>query len=138
MGFVLDCSATMPWILANDSSGYAERVLNALAESTAYVPTIWPLEVVNVLLVFERKKRLKPNHTLLFMRSLRELPITLITTSSAQVFNRVHELGTEYALSAYDASYLEVSLRNGIPLATLDKNLRDAAVASGVGVFEST
>ena len=69
------------------------------------------------------------------MNALQQMPIVMETTLQTRVFDRVHELGAKHALSAYDAAYLEIGLRNGIPLATLDDKLRDAAEASGAGIF---
>ena len=137
MDFVLDCSATMPWILANDESGYTDDVLNALAGSTAVVPAIWPLEVANVLLVFERKQHISSRHSTTFMHALVQLPITAESTPQGRIFGRIYELGEEYSLSAYDAAYLEVCLRHEIPLATLNNRLRHAVSASGAGIFGS-
>jgi predicted nucleic acid-binding protein len=131
---VVDCSVTMPWLLKNDKTGYAMKVLRALAAGPALAPRLWFLEVANVLLVFERKKRITQAESGQFTELLTQLPIEVDDSMYYRVFDRVIGLAREQMLSLYDAVYLELAMRKGAPLATLDKGLIKAAKAVGVEI----
>lgn len=137
MRFVLDCSATMPWILRNDKTGYSENILRRLSQDTAIVPWLWYLEVGNVLLSAERKKRLKPAESERFLNWLTDLPIQMDEETPVFYFNRVLGLAREGSLSFYYGVYLELALRRGVTLATLDGALGRAAADLGVDVLGS-
>jgi predicted nucleic acid-binding protein len=96
-------------------------------KSNAVVPPVWPLEVVNVLLVAERMKRLSEADSMRFLTLLNQLPITVEEGQSEEMMLRTLSLAREYRLSSYDASYLDLAMRKGLPIATLDKGLRAAA-----------
>lgn len=132
MKFVLDCSVTMPWLLKNEPSGYAEKVLKHLAKNEALVPCLWHLEVGNVLLSAERRNRLKEAESERFLHWLTELPIAVDLQPTAAVVGRIVSLAREQNLSSYDASYLELAMREGTPLASVDKSLIHAAKKVGV------
>jgi predicted nucleic acid-binding protein len=99
------------------------------------VPAIWPVEMVNVLLVNERRKRLTTADTTRVVRLVRELEIQVARAGSLEPFAGTLLLGRVHGLSSDDASYLELAMRTGAPLATLDAKLRSAAQAAGVGLF---
>ena len=134
--FVLDPSVVMAWCFEDEADGYADSVLDLLVDSEAIVPSIWPLEVANVLLVAERRKRLTEAASLQFVNMLRELPITVDQESSERAFSEVFFVGRQQGLSAYDASYLELAMREGTALATRDKKLRKASVKCGVKLLQ--
>ena len=94
--------------------------------------SIWPLEVANVLLVAERRHRLTPADSARFVELLAGLPITVDHSGQHLAHGRILDLAHRAGLSAYDASYLELAMRLGVPLATADDRLCDAADASGV------
>ena len=73
--FVIDNSVVMSWCFKDESSRYADTILDSLVESTAVVPSIWPLEVVNVLLAAERRNRLGEADSVRFITLLSQLPI---------------------------------------------------------------
>lgn len=129
---VVDCSVTMPWLLKNDSTGYALKALQALPARPAVVPRLWFLEVANVLLVFERRKRVTRAESERFTDLLLELPVEVDDSVYHRVFNKVIGLAREQVISLYDAVYLELAMRKDLPLATLDKGLAKAARAVGV------
>lgn len=134
--FVVDNSVVMAWCFADEGSGYAEHVLAALETQAAAVPAIWPLEVANVLLVAERKKRLGKADSIRFLELLRELPIEVIQESPQRMTGEIMALAREQQLSSYDASYLDLAMRKGLPLATLNAALIKAAKKCGVLLFE--
>ncbi|MCZ6655801.1 MAG: type II toxin-antitoxin system VapC family toxin [Gammaproteobacteria bacterium] len=134
MAFVIDCSTTMPWILKNDPTGYADQILSSFKESQAVVPELWFLEVSNVLLVCERRGRLDAEESIRFTSLLQELPISIDEGTSYRVFSKIINVARDYELNLYDATYLELAMREALPLATLDVALRTAAQEAGVEV----
>lgn len=133
---VLDCSVTMAWCFEDETSAFTETVLDAVVAGGAVVPGLWPLEVVNVLLVGERKKRLAEVQATQFLDRLLSLPVEIEGSPRADTWPRLHALGRVHGLSAYDAAYLELAARRGLPLATCDGALRKAARAAGLALFE--
>ncbi len=134
--FVLDCSVVMSWCFEDEADAYADSVLFLLADAEAVVPSIWTLEVANVLLVGERKRRLTKAGTIRFIKLLRGLPIIIDQETPDFVFHEVLSIGRQYGLSAYDAAYLELAMREGMPLATRDLGLRQAALQCGVELVQ--
>lgn len=124
---VLDCSVTMAWCFDTEANTYADRVQERLHEAEAVVPTIWSLEVANVLLVAERRGRITPAETTDFVRLLRSYPLMVDQQTSEHVWDTTLKLARDHQLSSYDAAYLELALRRGLALATLDEALRRAA-----------
>jgi len=98
----------------------------------ALVPSLWPLEVANVLLVAERTKRLTKAQSMRLLKLLYDLPIIAENTTTERAWGEVLSLGRDYSLSSYDASYLELAMREGLPLATQDGSLKRAARKCGV------
>ncbi len=134
--FVLDCSVTMAWCFEDESDDYADQVLDTLNENSALVPSIWPLEVANVLLMAERRQRLMEADSSRFVELLGSLPIQVAEDATGRVLGPVIPVGREYNLTAYDAAYLDLAMCYGTPLATQDKSLREACKKCGVPLFE--
>jgi len=100
------------------------------------VPALWPVEVANALLMGERRKRIRPTQIRRFVTLLEGLSVVADTQSVGNTVNGLLPLAREHKLSAYDAAYLDLAIREGLPLATLDKNLQRAARNAGVGLYE--
>ena len=132
MEFVLDCSVAMGWCFEDQATPYTDGVLETLAGDQALVPSIWTLEVANVLLSAERNDRMKQADSARFLALLQSLPIAVERDSPQHVWNEVIHLGREYKLWSYDASYLELAMRSGSALETLDRKLKKAAEKAGV------
>ena len=130
--FVLDCSVAMAWCFEDEAAGYADRVLKKLVTREAVVPAIWPLEVANVLLVGERRKRLTKADSSRFLELLQGLPITIDVQATSRAFGDIMSVARSLTISAYDAAYVELAMREGLPLATLDDSLNKAASMSGI------
>ena len=136
--YVLDNSVTMRWLLASQKKtdqAYAELVLQSLVETEAIVPHLWHLEAANVLLGAEKRGELEPGEVEGFITQLEGLPIQVDPLTAHQAFSRTLSLSRAYKLSSYDAAYLELAIREGLPLATLDKNLRKAAKRAEVALY---
>ena len=125
--FVVDNSIVMTWCFKDEADPYADAILNSLTEAVAIVPGIWPLEVVNVLLVAERTNRLHESDSVRFITLLSQLPIVVEPTWPERMMKDLLALGRTNSLSSYDAAYLELAMRQGLPIATLDRKLLEAA-----------
>jgi len=133
--FVLDCSTTMAWCFEDESDPRADATLAALATQEAVVPGLWPLEVANVLAVSERKKRINSAEIARFVQMLGKLPIVVDAHTAERGLGEILSLARSEGLSAYDTAYLELALREGCPLATLDAPLKTAAKKLGIAVL---
>lgn len=134
--FVVDNSVVMAWCFQDEASQYADAILGSLEVFKAIVPSIWPLEVGNVLLVAERRKRLSEADSTRFIALLTELPITIEQESPERMMREILALAREHQISSYDASYLDLAMRKGVPIATLDDGLIKAAERSQVPIMK--
>jgi predicted nucleic acid-binding protein len=131
----LDASVAIAWCFDEASSPLADRLLSSLPTVDAVVPSLWRLEVGNVLLTAERQKRSSPTDTETWLRMLRRLSVRIDDSETEGTWLDAIRLARANSLSLYDACYLELSLRRGAKLATLDNKLVKAAEATGVGLF---
>jgi predicted nucleic acid-binding protein len=134
--FVLDGSVTMVWGFEDEADEYAEAILERMPDLQAHVPSLWPLEVANALLVGERRRRITSAETARFIAILGAFPITVDDQTVAHAWADTMHLARAHNLSSYDAAYLELAIRLGLPLAALDGKLKTAAGAMGVPLFE--
>lgn len=140
MTFVLDASVTMSWLLADakpTDARYAASVLAAMRHPNTHgaVPATWALEVSNVLARSESKALLTEAQSEAFLEMLASLPIQADQDTFLHATSDTLHLARRYRLSSYDASYLELAMRAGLPLATLDSDLAKAARKAGVRRF---
>ena len=135
--FVLDASIVLTWCFPDEQSRKAEEISERIATGDrVIVPAFWRHEVLNALLVGEKRKRLTPELTQSFIDDLNRLPVDVDEPpSSATVFNVTQSLCRKHSLTAYDAAYLEIAMRGNHALATTDDDLRRAAIAEGVQVL---
>ena len=127
VGVVVDRSVALAWCFPDEASGYADAVLVALEGHTILVPAIWGWEIANAVLAGERSNRLRQPEIRRFTTLLESLSLVQDVQPVGDQVSNVLPLAREYRLSAYDAAYLELSIRHGAPLATLDGKLRKAA-----------
>lgn len=130
MAFVADCSVIARWFLPDEATRYSEAMLERLAVEPAHVPALWASEFTNVILKLERQRLLKPGIAAGIFSRLDRLGLIIECESPSPT--RLHELGRQFNLSAYDATYLELALRLGIPLACIDGGLKLAARKVGL------
>jgi predicted nucleic acid-binding protein len=133
---VLDASVTLAWAFEDEGFTYTDLVLESLATVKACVPNIWPLEVGNALLVAERRGRLNQAASVQFLTLLWKLPILVESSKMELMMGEILALARQHRLSSYDAAYLHLAMRHGIPLATHDEVLRQAATQAGVSLFQ--
>ncbi|HUT54091.1 MAG TPA: type II toxin-antitoxin system VapC family toxin [bacterium] len=125
--FVVDSSVVMEWCFSDEQDDYAERVLGGLDHDEAVAPAVLPLEVGNVLVVAERTRRLSKVEASRFLDMLGGMRLTVIQETPQRMFKEIVALAREHNLTTYDASYLDLAMRLGLPLATLDASLSRAA-----------
>ncbi len=132
MQFVLDCSVAISWCLVDENNDYANALLAMMPDCEAFVPGIWSLEIANVLLVAERRNRMTTEQSSEAITLLQSLLIQVDTATDANALNATLALGRTVGLAAYDAAYLELAMQLGLPLATFDTRLAEAARRCGV------
>lgn len=138
MNFVLDNSVTMRWFFGDGKPqelAYAGSVLDALKDASALVPATWGLEVANVIARAEAKNLVTEARSEAFLEMLEGIDIEEDKATFSHALSHTLQLARRYKLSAYDASYLELAMRLGLPLATLDEDLQKAAKKAGVKKF---
>lgn len=128
-GLVVDASVVVAWLFDDEDEPRADRALAQLAEDGALVPQIWHLETRNSLLTAERRGRLSSDEVIERLDALKGLPIA---TDEELDLQSAFDLARAHGLSLYDGLYLELAMREGAELATLDGSLVRAAVAEGV------
>ena len=129
---VVDCSTAVAWVLADEHSESADVALDVVTAHGARVPALWWVETRNVLLKAERRGRIAPADTETALSMLERLRIRF---DHAPRSGEVLHLARAYGLTACDAVYLELALRERRPLATLDRELARAADKAGVEVI---
>jgi predicted nucleic acid-binding protein len=134
-GIVVDASVALAWGFPDEGSAYADEVLEGLKEQAIVVPALWAVEIANALLVGERRKRLQQVQIRRFVTLLEGLPVVQDIQSVGSTVNGLLPLAREHKLSAYDTAYLDLAIRKGLPLATLDKSLKRAATKVGVSIW---
>jgi predicted nucleic acid-binding protein len=132
--FVLDGSVTAAWCIEDEANPSTDGLLDSLQSGEALVPALWPLEISNVLLTAERRHRLTRAQAFQCIEMLRSLPIVVDESTSSRAMGDILSLARDQNLSVYDAAYLELSIREALPLATRDKILAAAAKRCGVPV----
>ena len=132
---VVDVSVAAAWCFEDEVSAFTDAALDAVVRGGARVPALWVVEMANVLAMAERHGRLDAARVDRFLEALLALPVTLDHGAAAALAPTLLRLARVHRLTAYDASYLELALRTGLPLATRDAALRRAADRAGVTLF---
>jgi predicted nucleic acid-binding protein len=132
---VLDASVALCWLFDDQATAYTESVLDRLVGGdTVVAPALWPFEIANVVTLAERRGIVNAAQAAVFFQTLGQLSIAVDRAGIEHIFSAVLETARRYRLSAYDAGYLELALREALPLATVDAALRNAARAAGVAM----
>lgn len=133
MSFVLDSSAAIAWLLREAEHDQADALIRGLGDSAAVAPALIFLEMVNALLTAERQKRIDHAECEALIGLAARMPLQTVEFGSS-VLAPLGSLCLEHRLTTYDAAYLLLALREGLPLATLDRRLALAARARGVAL----
>ena len=130
--FVMDASITLTWCFSEEATSSTKSLLERMETNIAYVPSIWPLEVSNILLAAERKKRITYAGIMYFLTLLKNIKIQVDSETGDRSFHEILSLAHTEQLTTYDAAYLELAMRLGLPLATKDRDLHKSAKRLGV------
>lgn len=132
MSFVLDNSVALAWCFEDEQTSGIMALLDRVTEEGAVVPQLWPIEALNGLLMAERRGRLGAAVRRRMAGFLQQLPISRDDEPAERVSEATAQLAERHHLTAYDATYLELAARLGLPLATTDKPLISAARSARV------
>lgn len=135
MSLVIDASITMAWCFEDEVTPAAEDVLDEVVESNAIVPSIWRFEVGNALQMAIRRKRITDVFRDDALARLLAMPISVDPDTDAHAWTTALRLSQRFGLTLYDAAYVELAQRHSLPLATLDEEMRAAAIALSVSVL---
>jgi predicted nucleic acid-binding protein len=131
-GAVIDASIAVTWCFADQATPETDRLLDQVRDEGAFVPTLWRLELANVLLQAEKRGRIDADDVEKRLSLIAQLPISIDPDANSRAWREVVDLARNEGLTSYDASYLELALRRRIPLMTLDRDLAAAAKRRGV------
>jgi len=136
--FVLDASVAISWCFPGDpaeDTPYCRRILQELASNDAVVPEIWAFEIANSIFVsYSKRKRITEAQIQEYLALLKALPIR-VEPQALWASVGLESLARRRNLAAYDAAYLDLAKRTGLPLATTDEPLRQAAIAEGIALI---
>lgn len=132
MSLVLDSSVALAWVYADETTTAVNAVFAQIIERSAWVPALWRLEIANVLEMGVRRGRHDAAFRDATLADLSLLPITPDTDTERQAWGATLRLAERHRLTLYDAAYLKLAQRRGLPLATLDVELRKAGKIEGV------
>jgi predicted nucleic acid-binding protein len=132
---VVDASVALDWVFRSERSARANLVLEHILREGMLVPPIWPAEVANGLLNAWRRGRLGPDELPAALALFEQLPVVVSPAASLASIRQLVDTGGAAELTAYDAAYLDLALRESAPLATHDEAVRRAAVKVGVELF---
>lgn len=134
-GFILDCSIAVAWCFEDEASETCDALLERVRDEGALVPSLWYLELGNVMIQAERRGRIMPADVSTRLELIGDLPIVIDDETPLRAFHETLALARAQNLTTYDATYLELAIRRGLPLATNDKRLRSAGIHTGVQII---
>jgi predicted nucleic acid-binding protein len=134
---VLDSSVALAWFMPDERDPRIEQLLDLVTNDGAVAPNLWPLEVANVLVAAERRRRITAAQKDRALHALQGLPVQLDAETAARAWTTIRALAELHRLTLYDAAYLELAIRLQLPLASLDRDLKVAAGANGIPVLGS-
>ena len=132
MSLVIDSSITLAWLFEDERSPAADSVLRRVTESGAVAPSLWRLEVANALQMAVKRKRITAAFRDASIADLQALEVNIDADTDRHAWTTTLQLAERCRLTLYDAAYLELASRLGLPLATLDEDLRAASAALDV------
>lgn len=132
---MVDASMAIAWVHPAQATDESDAWLQRIADGAeVVVPSTWPLEVSNALLILQRRRKLTAAERAGALRAIASLPIRLDHEAAESAFTTLSEIATRETLSVYDAAYLDVAMRHALPLGCKDGPLRTAAARSGVSL----
>lgn len=133
---VVDASVALAWGLPDEISPYADAALAVAEQDGLHVPEIWGREIANGLALAYIRKRITAADEKVFLAAMARLTIAVEGSSPSTVIRDGTAAAVRFELTAYDAAYVDLALREGLQLATLDDKMRKAADKFGVTLFK--
>lgn len=137
-GLVLDASVAISWCFPNDpteNTPYSRTVLERMEEVDAIVPEVWPFEIANgIFVAYSKRKRINEADIYEYVTLLESVPIRVVRGEWLRNI-ALESLARKHNLAAYDVAYLDLALREKLPLATSDEELKKAALIEGVALI---
>jgi predicted nucleic acid-binding protein len=133
---VLDVSAVCAWCFEDERTPASEALLARLPECELCIPGLFLWELANVLLMAERRSRITAADRSAFLALMAQLDLHLDPADPTVIWHDVLSLAARHHLTAYDAAYLELAMRWGLPLASRDGALGAAARAAGLDLLD--
>ncbi|HEY8692195.1 MAG TPA: type II toxin-antitoxin system VapC family toxin [Chloroflexota bacterium] len=133
---VIDASVTLAWCFPDETTPHTDALRGRVTRTGAIVPPHWRIEIENTVRVAERRRRITAAQVADFVRFIRAQLIEVDDRPLVTTFGNLMPLASQYSLSVYDAAYVEIANRRGLPLATLDANMRRAAQQMGIDVLD--
>jgi predicted nucleic acid-binding protein len=134
----MDASVTMAWYFEDESTTATDELLDRVSEHGALVPALWRLEVANAFQAAIRRQRVDAIYRDASLAELALMPITIDADTNTYAWSATLQLAERFALTVYDAAYLELAQRHNLPLATLDAQLRAAALPLNIALLGAT
>jgi predicted nucleic acid-binding protein len=134
LNLVIDASLTMAWYFEDESTELTEELFDRVTARGALVPGHWRLEVANAFQSAIRRKRTDAVYRDASLADLMLLPITIDSQTNSYAWSATLRLAEKFSLTVYDAAYLELAHRHSLPLGTLDRELRAAAISVGIEI----
>ncbi len=135
---VIDSSIALTWCFEDEASSETDALFERVRDDGAVVPALWHLELSNVLLQAEKRGRMTASDVAMRLELIAELPISVDQETTARAWREVLTMARTERLTTYDATYLELAVRRGLPLLTKDNELAEAAKRLGVVVLLSS
>ena len=134
--FVLDSSMTMAWLFRDESSSYTYSIRRSLKRYQAVVTMLWPYEVANVIYIGWKRQRCTSADIATWLRILSTFPIEVQPIQVKSLMSELVNMAMRHQLTVYDASYLELAWRTGLPIASLDNRINEEAMKLGIARFD--
>ncbi|MCL2640750.1 MAG: type II toxin-antitoxin system VapC family toxin [Phycisphaerales bacterium] len=132
---ILDSSVALSFAFEDEYSDDSKRVLDAIRFGGALVPPLWAMEVANILANGIHRNRISEADAEKFLTWLAEYPIETFSETPPPLPAAFFQLARRHGLTAYDAAYLRLALATGLPLASKDNQLNEAARQAGITLF---
>jgi predicted nucleic acid-binding protein len=129
VAFVVDNSVVVAWFVESQANAYTRRMRQRAEREGLTAPQLWPVEFAAVLRGLERREILGPHEVDRVAARVIALGITIDREAPMR---ELIELSRRFGVSCYDAAYLELAIRRGMPFATRDDGLARAAENSGL------
>ena len=132
MAFVADNSVIVAWLTESQANAYTRRLFTRAQRETVHVPALWPFEFVNTLCVMQRRNIMRSHQADATLAQAQRLGIVVDAEPIKQAM--LLAVARRARLLAYDAAYIELAERRGLPLATRDRAMRLAAQRVGIAL----